>query len=68
MSNIEDNDVTLIGKTIRNDDDSTSLIISKELDKELKIDNSKVSMSLVKNSDGSKYLIISKLYKEIIIN
>lgn len=61
--------VPIIGKTIRdiNDGNSTALIIPKEFAKELQIENSKVSMSLIKDLDGNKHLLVSKAYIEIVI-
>ncbi|MDN5868535.1 MAG: hypothetical protein L0H55_14215 [Candidatus Nitrosocosmicus sp.] len=61
-------DVTLIGKTIRSiDDDSTALVIPHKFAKELDIENSKVSMSLIKDLDGNKHLLVSKAYMEIVL-
>lgn len=68
MSNIEGNIVTLIGKTYRNDNDSLSLTIPKEFAKELELGDSKVLMSVVENFDGERCLLITKLYREILIN
>ena len=73
MSNIEENDgngasVTLIGNTMRDiDNNSTALIIPKEFAKELDIENSKVSMSLLDDFQGNRHLVVSKYYKEIAI-
>ena len=59
----------IIGKTIQdiNDGNSTALVIPKVFAEELKIENSKVSMSLVKDLDGNKHLLVSKAYTEIVI-
>ena len=59
----------IIGKTIQdiNDGNSTALVIPKEFARELKIENSKVSMSLIKDLDGKKLLLISKAYLEIVL-
>ncbi|MEJ7642736.1 MAG: hypothetical protein WKF36_11190 [Candidatus Nitrosocosmicus sp.] len=71
MGNIIDNDLggnRLIGKTIRdNDNSSTVLIIPKEFAKELGIENSKVSMSLLDDFQGNRHLIVTKFYKDIVI-
>ena len=71
MSNIEnddDNNVTFIGRTRPNkNDNSTSLIIPLELSKELDIEGSKVSISLLYNYERNKHLLISKFHKEILI-
>ena len=73
MGNIEENgenvdSVTLIGKTIKdNDNNSTALVISSEFAKELDMENSKVSMSLLYDSDGNRYLLVTKYYKEIVV-
>lgn len=59
----------ILGKTIRdiNDGNTTALVIPQEFAKELNIDNSKVSMTLIKDLDGSKHLLVSKAYVEIIL-
>lgn len=59
----------IIGKTIRdiNEGNSTALIIPKEFAKELQIENSKVSMSLINDLDGNKHLLVSKAYMEIVL-
>lgn len=59
----------IIGKTIQdiNDGNTTALIIPKEFAKELNIQNSKVSMSLIKDLDGNKHLLVSKAYVEIVL-
>ena len=69
MSNNEcDDGVTLTGRTCRNEyDSSTTLVIPKEFAKELDIESSKVSMSLLDDFGGNKHLVISKYYKEIVI-
>ena len=58
----------IIGKTIQdiNEGNSTALVIPKEFTKELQIENSKVSMSLIKDLDGNKHLLVSKAYVEIV--
>lgn len=60
----------ITGKTIRdiNDGNSTALVIPKEFARELNIENSKVSMSLIKDLDGNKYLQVSKAYIEIVLD
>lgn len=73
MGNTEENDygdsVMSIGKTIRdNDNNSTALIIPNEFAKSLDIENSKVLMSMLNDFDGNRHLLISKYYKEIVIN
>ncbi len=71
MSNIKENygdSVTLIGKTLRdNDNDSPALIIPKGFAKKVGIENSKVSMSLLDDLDGNKHIVLTKYYKEIVI-
>jgi hypothetical protein len=59
----------IIGKTIQdiNEGNSTALVIPKEFAKELKIEKSKVSMSLIKDVDGNKHLLVSKAYVEIVL-
>ncbi|MGD9673685.1 MAG: hypothetical protein AB7U98_09430 [Candidatus Nitrosocosmicus sp.] len=59
----------IIGKTIQdiNDGNSTALVIPKEFAKELNIQNSKVSMSIIDDLDGNKHLLVSKAYVEIVI-
>ncbi len=60
----------IMGKTIKdiNEGNSTALVIPNEFTKELQIENSKVSMSLIKDLDGNKHLLISKAYVEIVID
>ena len=68
MGNIEyDDGVALIGRTYRNDDTCTILIIPKEFAKEMDIENSKVSMSMLDDFGGNRYFIVSKFYSEITI-
>lgn len=59
----------VISKTIQdiNEGNSTALIIPKEFAKELQIENTKVSMTLIKDLDGNKHLLISKAYMEIVL-
>ncbi|KAA2283559.1 hypothetical protein [Candidatus Nitrosocosmicus sp. SS] len=59
----------IIGKTIQdiNDNSSSALVIPKEFANELQIENSKVSMSLIKDLDGNKHLLVSKAYVEIVL-
>ncbi|ALI35436.1 hypothetical protein NMY3_01231 [Candidatus Nitrosocosmicus oleophilus] len=59
----------ILGKTIQdiNGGNSTALIIPNEMAKELQIENSKVTMSLIKDLDGNKYLLVSKAYVEIFL-
>ncbi len=70
MGNVVENDchdTRLIGKPIRDiDNNSTALIIPKKFAKELDIENSKVSMSLLDDFSGNRYLIISKFHKEFV--
>ena len=72
MSNIEntdDTDSTFIGRTHKNENDiSTSLTIPLELARELDIENSRVSMSLIHDYEGNKNLLISKFYREIVLD
>lgn len=59
----------IVGKTIMNDsNDSTVLIIPKEISKELDIGNSKVSMTLLEDSYGDRHLLATKYHKEIVID
>ena len=59
----------ILSNTIQdiNDGNSTALVIPKEFAKELQIENSKVSMSLIKDLDGNKHLLVSKAYVEIVL-
>ncbi len=58
----------IVGKTIQDINGKiTALIIPKEFAKELNIQNSKVSMSLIKDLDGNKHLLVSKAYVEIVL-
>jgi hypothetical protein len=59
----------ILGKTIQdiNEGNSTALVIPKEFAKELKIENSKVSISLIKDVNGNKHLLVSKAYLELVI-
>lgn len=61
--------VSIIGKTIQDiyDGNSTALVIPKVFAKELQIENSRVSMSLIKDFDGNKHLLVSKAYTEIVL-
>ena len=68
MSNIEYDGVTLIGRTYRNDDKSSLLTIPAELAKILEIENSKVLMTLLKDFEDNRYLVISKFHHEIVID
>ena len=69
MGNSESESNTLVGRTCRNDnDDSTLLSIPKEFAEKLKIENSKVLVSLMEDYDGAIYLLINKLYTEITVN
>jgi predicted phosphohydrolase len=67
VENIEN--APIIGKTIQdiNDGNSTALVIPGEFARELRIENSKVSMSLIKDLDGNKHLLVSKAYVEIVL-
>jgi hypothetical protein len=76
MGNIKENEgnvdgVPLIGKTIRdndNDSDSTALIIPEEFAIALGIESSKVSMPILDDFSGNRYLIVSKYHHEIVID
>lgn len=72
MSNIENvayDNVAFIGRIQQDEnDDSTTLTIPLELAKELGMENSKVSVSLLYDYEGGKHLLISKLHREIIID
>ncbi len=69
MSNTEGDSVTSIGRTCRNEhDNSTTLTIPKEFAEKLKIENSKVLVSLLEDHEGINYLLINKLYTEIMID
>lgn len=59
----------IIVKTIQdiNDGNSTALVIPNEFARELQIENSKVSMSLIKDVEGKKHLLVSKAYVEIVL-
>lgn len=54
----------IMGKTIHdiNDGNTTALVIPNEFARELNIQNSKVSMSLIKDLNGNKHLLVSKAY------
>lgn len=54
----------ILCKTIQdiNGCNTTALVIPQEFAKELNIQNSKVSMSLIKDLDGNKHLLVSKAY------
>ncbi len=67
-NNVEESN-TLVGRTCRNDyDGSIALSIPKEFAEKLKIENSKVLVSLMEDYLGTKYLLINKVYTEITIN
>lgn len=69
MGNIEYNDdgAAIIGRTYRNDENSISITIPKEAANGLDL-GSKVMISLLENRDGDRSLLISRLYREIIID
>lgn len=68
MSNIEyDEGATLIGRTHRNDDKPTLLVIPAEIAKKFQIESSKVSMSVLYDFDGNRYSVVSKYRYEIVI-
>jgi hypothetical protein len=71
MGNVVENNILksrLIGKTIRDiGNNSIALVIPKEFARELDIENSKVSMFLLKDFDDNKHLVVSKHYDEITI-
>jgi hypothetical protein len=60
---------SIAGRTIQdiNEGNSTALVIPKEFARELQIENSKVSMSLIKDLSGNKHLLVSKAYVEIVL-
>ncbi len=61
MGNTEENNgVMLIGRTYRNDDKPTLLIIPTKLAKNLQIENAKVSMSLLDDFGDNKHLVVSE--------
>jgi hypothetical protein len=64
MGDVIFTDAPIIGKTIQdiNDGNTTALVIPNEIAKELKIENSKVSMSLIKDLNGKKHLLVTKAY------
>lgn len=67
--NVDDNNVTFIGRTQQNENDnSTRLTIPQDYAKELGIENSKVSISLLYDYEGIKHLLISKFHREIVID
>jgi hypothetical protein len=66
--NSDDDDVMSIGRTYRKNDKSTILVIPNELAKRLQIENSMVSMYLLDDYDDNKHLVVSKNYKEIVID
>jgi hypothetical protein len=72
MGNFVENDflkARLIGKTIRDiDNNSTDLVIPKKLAKELNIESSKVSMSLLGNYGSNNHLVVTKYHDEIVID
>ena len=51
-----------------NIDNSTTLTIPLELAKELNIENSKVTIYLLYDYEGSKHFLMSKFHREIVIN
>ncbi len=59
----------ILGKTIQDIDNgnSTALVIPEEFAKELQIENSRVAISMIKDLDGNKHILISKLHREILI-
>ena len=70
MGDVENyTNVPITGRTIQdiNDDKSTALVILNEFVKELNIKNSKVWISLIKNLDGNKHLLVTKAYVEIVL-
>lgn len=62
-------DAPIIGKTIRdiNDGNSTALVLPNEFVQELEIENSRVAISVIKDIDGNKHILISKLHREILL-
>jgi hypothetical protein len=67
VENIEN--APIIGKTIQDiyDGNSTALVIPTEFARELQIENSKVTMSVIKDLDDNKHLLVSKAYIEIVL-
>ena len=49
------------------DFNSTTLTLPTKLAKELDIENCKVSMTLLRDFNGHKHLLVSKYHREIII-
>lgn len=61
--------ITILGKTHRNIvDDSIYLEIPAQFANELKIENSRVYISLLYDNEGNRNLLISKFHREIVIN
>jgi hypothetical protein len=69
MGDVNFTSAPIIGKTMQDikGGNSTALVIPKEFARELQIENSKVSMSLIKDLDGNKHLLVSKAYIEIVL-
>jgi antitoxin component of MazEF toxin-antitoxin module len=70
MGEVNFTNAPIIGKTIQdiNYGNSTALVIPKDFARELQIENSKVSISLIKDLDGKKHLLVSKAYTEIVLD
>ena len=67
MSDINDGNSILIGRAYNNSDNSLTPAIPKEFAKESDIENSKVSMSLLDDFSGNRYLKVTKFHSEITI-
>jgi hypothetical protein len=70
MINSEDNmPLVLYSRTYSSDsdNDATVLTVPKEFAKELDIENCKISITVLHDFKGRKYLLVSKYHKEIII-
>jgi hypothetical protein len=72
MSNVKRNgSVVVYGRTYRSDsgdDNDATLTIPKEIAKELDIENCKVSITVLRNFNGRKYLMVSKFHREIVLD
>ncbi|MBA3750596.1 MAG: hypothetical protein H0X03_06865 [Nitrosopumilus sp.] len=70
MGNIENaEDVPVLGNTVMDKgNNSTTLIIPKEFVKELDIESSKVSMSLLVGFNGNRHLVVTKYHNEVVID
>ena len=66
----DDRSLVLHGRTYssNSDNNTTTLSIPKEFAKELDIENCKVSLTVLRDFNCRKHLLISKYYREITIN